>query len=1259
MPPHREPWPGERADYSSGPDPRQPNDAVENRGWTLNKNRLKYVDNRCGSQPLCRVIIPPMGQLFSETFDLTQLTPAHLAEIAQAGDLIELGRRAATLLGAIFPGQEAHAVWLDEGQPEGPGDEQLLARLRAGEALPGSAEEPGYFPLRALGELCGWIEVWPGGWSVEQEHWLGLLAALLAPSYLALRRAPPPPVERRRAALQAAIDKLSGASALRPLLAELSALIKGALAVDHVLWVLRYRDSEWAHIAFSSRSESPYGGRDYWQATAGLSGVVISSGAPLYTSNYHEECAARKITPLMVNGPGQAYNWMGVPLREGERTFGVLICYSERPGRGPGPEDRELLIWLAGKVARMIGSAQRYERAAEEASQREALNRIARAITSSLDPEYVPALIVERAPVLLNAEEASLLLLDEETGELVFRYASGPAGNQLLGQRVPAGEGVAGFVASSGEPSIVNDTQADGRFYGVLDGSTGFKTRSILAVPLRAIDGVKGVLEVLNRRDNAPFTDSDRDLLEALADQATIALENARQFASKDRALARRAQELDRSNDRLRKILRASNALRAERQIDDLLGQIAQVVRESSGFRRVMIALARRERTPEPYLQAAALVGGANNRPPTERVSLERFEALLRPEFRRGSLTYLMERPPAEYNLLWGKSHEPSARIERRAGGWQPGDGLFCLLQNSRGEVIGLLGVDDPEDGQRPSPEQVQILEILANQAAAAIENASLYAAQQHSLSRMMALNGLGRAISTTLRSPQQIYALTASGMLEMSGARWATVFLGDPADPNFGEVFHTGQPTDDPMAAMQLARETVAARRPLSRLPSRGHEGMLGVPLQGSSSTLGAICAGYDEGLPDAADLESLVLFASQAAAAVESLQLLSAVRLGRDQLASIMASTREGMLLVGDNGRVEVANNAFFHLANTSLWADKPADLAGMPISALLESWQAAASFLPSELEQLQSGIAAVADGLESFASGQLNGTQIGARALEWSVLRAAREGAGGLSAGESDEPRRRPILITVRDITAAKETERLRADLTNMMVHDLRSPLTSIMSSIDLIFRGVTGSITPQQREVLTIAYASAENLLNMINLLLDISRLEGGSMPMERTALGVEALAARAVAHMGLLAQSKGINIETELAHEGASVFADQELVLRVLQNLIDNALKFSPKGSTVALMVTCDPEHPDVVRFAVRDAGIGIKSSDLEKIFVKFGQVGNRRTPGSGLGLTFCKLVVETHGGRIWVESAPGQGSCFYFTLPRAAQEVGK
>jgi signal transduction histidine kinase/transcriptional regulator with GAF, ATPase, and Fis domain len=1188
--------------------------------------------------------------------DLAQLTAARLAELAQISDRAELELRATALLGIIFPTHEARLVW-HSGALEPPHDGALLAQLAAGETAEDADGAAAFFPLRALGELIGWFELRPGVWSEEQAQWLGLLAALVATTAQARQQAPDQ--AQQRSALRAAIDELNGASAVGPLLDSLSRIIRRTVPSIQMLWVLRYHDSEWASLAASTSNRDSQAARVYWKATAGLSGVVMESGAPLYAENYWDACAARGVAPLLVGEPATSYGWLGIPLCEGDQTFGALICYSDHQSQSLDEGTRELLLWVAGQVARLIRGAQRYQLAAEQARQRETLNQIARAITSSLDPEYVPALIVEQSPVLLNAEEASLLLLDEGTGDLVFRYAAGPAGQSLLGQRVPAGEGVAGFVASSGEPSIVNDTSGDGRFYGALDGSTGFETRSILAVPLRSIDGVKGVIEVLNRRDNAPFTRYDQELLEALADQATIALDNAQQFASKDRALARRAQELDRSNDRLRKILRASNALRAERQIDDLAGQIVDVVSTSSGFRRAMIALAHRERAPEPYLQAAAVAGIVGGRPGEAHVSLARFEALLRPEFRRGSLTYLMERAPLEYSLLWGKSRARPQVLSRRPGSWQQSDALFCLLRDSRGEVIGLLGVNEPEDSQRPTPEQVQILEILANQAAAAIENAALYAAQQHSLSRMMALNGLGRAISTTLRAPQQIYELTASGMLEMSSARWATVFLGDPAEAGFGEAFHTGQRRGDGGMAQQLARETAAARRPLSRLPGPESEGMLGIPLQGSSRTLGAICVGYGEGMPDAGDLESLILFASQAAAAVESLQLLSAVRLGRDRLASIMASTREGMLLVGDDGRVEVANNAFFQLAETRLWADTPANLAGMPMGALLASWQFAANFPPADLEQLHSGVAAVADGLESFVGGQLNGTHIGAKSLEWSVLRATREGGLGLMAGDAEEPRRRPILLTVRDITAMKETERLRADLTNMMVHDLRSPLTSIMSSIDLIFRGVTGAIGNQQREVLTIAYGSAQNLLNMINLLLDIGRLEGGSMPMDRAFVATASLAELALGNMRLLAESKGIGLQHQPAHQERNVYADRDLVLRVLQNLMDNALKFSKQGDVVVLETALDSEHAGFVRFAVRDAGIGIKASDLDKIFVKFGQVGNRRSAGSGLGLTFCKLVVETHGGKMWVESAPGVGSSFFFTLPCGVVEAGK
>jgi signal transduction histidine kinase len=493
--------------------------------------------------------------------------------------------------------------------------------------------------------------------------------------------------------------------------------------------------------------------------------------------------------------------------------------------------------------------------------------------------------------------------------------------------------------------------------------------------------------------------------------------------------------------------------------------------------------------------------------------------------------------------------------------------------------------------------------------------------------------------------------------MLEMSGAQWASVYLGEHDDEELRQSFHTGAAPVNPAAVRQLAREAVVARRPLSRPSNRDGEALLAIPLLGSSRCLGAMCVGCGDALPDAGDVESLILFASQAASAAESLLLLGEVRLGRDQLASIMASTREGMLLVGDDGRVAVANSAFFTLAEATDWLGRPtapADLADLPLHNLLWQWQTTAGFAPHELEQLTAEIAAVAEGRESFRLGQLNGGTPGARSLEWSILRATREGA---PATGDEAPRRWPILLTVRDITAAKEAERLRNDLTNMMVHDLRSPLSSIISSIDLIFRGITGEVTRQQRDVLTIAYGSTQRLLNMINLLLDISRLEGGHMPLEPAALDAEELVAMAFGNLQVLADTKGVALRPAAA-DAPPVYADRELVLRVLQNLLDNALKFSPKGSSVTLAAIAAPGDPGFVRFEVRDAGIGIKPQDREQIFVKFGQAGNRRSTGSGLGLTFCKLVAEAHGGRIWVESEPGKGSSFFFTLPVAPPAAG-
>jgi signal transduction histidine kinase len=162
---------------------------------------------------------------------------------------------------------------------------------------------------------------------------------------------------------------------------------------------------------------------------------------------------------------------------------------------------------------------------------------------------------------------------------------------------------------------------------------------------------------------------------------------------------------------------------------------------------------------------------------------------------------------------------------------------------------------------------------------------------------------------------------------------------------------------------------------------------------------------------------------------------------------------------------------------------------------------------------------------------------------------------------------------------------------------------------------------------------------------------VSRLESGRMPLNLQRHDIRPLVERAVERLASLAQERNMLVQCDFPTDLALVLADGDLLVRVVQNLVANALKFSGQGSTVLVRAVPDSSG---VTVAVADRGVGIDPRDQEKIFAKFGQVGERRG-GTGLGLTFCKLVVEGHGGRIGVESKLGEGSTFYFTLPIAGE----
>jgi len=233
---------------------------------------------------------------------------------------------------------------------------------------------------------------------------------------------------------------------------------------------------------------------------------------------------------------------------------------------------------------------------------------------------------------------------------------------------------------------------------------------------------------------------------------------------------------------------------------------------------------------------------------------------------------------------------------------------------------------------------------------------------------------------------------------------------------------------------------------------------------------------------------------------------------------------------------------------------------------------------------------------------------------------------------------------------DVSEQVALERMREDLTRMIIHDLRNPLSSIMSSLQLIHTAfVERDLTLPVLKLLRIAMRSGEKLHQLIDSLLDLGRLEAGEKTDLRIWLDPKSLAREAVEQIQPLTLSKEQTLAVRVDPDLPQVFADSGMILRVLTNLLDNAVKFTPAGGNVTLGVERAGEE---ILFTVSDTGPGIAPEHHRRIFDRFARLENAREfEGTGLGLAYCKLAVESHGGRIWVESEVDEGSRFKFTLP--------
>jgi PAS domain S-box-containing protein len=378
--------------------------------------------------------------------------------------------------------------------------------------------------------------------------------------------------------------------------------------------------------------------------------------------------------------------------------------------------------------------------------------------------------------------------------------------------------------------------------------------------------------------------------------------------------------------------------------------------------------------------------------------------------------------------------------------------------------------------------------------------------------------------------------------------------------------------------------------------------------------------------------DRALLASFADQAAIAVYNAQLYQQVTQEKRRLDAILDSSADGILIMDPGHRIQRFNRALTRMTG---WG--AADAIGRTHDEVL-CWARRS---------------AGSDLAEAEAGGWPLGTTPAPLYVEGDLL---RKGGGFFPAGITYAPlfdregRLVNVIANVRDITKFREAEELKSTFVSVVSHELKTPVALIKGYAETLRREDANWDRAVVQESLAVINEEADRLTGLIDDLLDASRLQAGALRLNLADVPLDQLARRLVEKFKT--QSSRHTLRADFPPDFPPVAGDEERLRQVLTNLLSNALKYSPEGGEVVVRGRVEPGQ---VLISVSDQGPGIAAPDLPHVFERFYRGDSdltRRTPGAGLGLFLAKSVVDAHGGRIWVESAPGQGTTFVFALNR-------
>jgi len=843
----------------------------------------------------------------------------------------------------------------------------------------------------------------------------------------------------------------------------------------------------------------------------------------------------------------------------------------------------------------------------------ENLVQVARTVVEGLDLDVTLRNALEIAFSLTDARQGSLILVDES---LKVQQALVLRENQVVQEpntlvQIFMDRGLAGWVARHALPACVQDVALDSRWVVRGDAGAPSQTGSALSVPVIGAGQVLGVL-TLTHPDRGHFNSAHVLMLQAAVEQIALAIRNARLY-EEQRHLAQRQTVLY-------ELLRAiSGTLERE----TLLQSALATLRRLTPWPHLSFWL------PDESLQSLSPIASTDWE---GSATISVTEGIVGRAFRERKTQYVAD-------VLYDPDYRamlPAVRSQ------------LCVPLRRAERVLGVLSLESDETDGFTSDDLV-LAESIAEALALALEGAYSYQEMRRYLSNLNILFALARLSSQSMdlnellnqalyavinsmgfvcgavllrRSETGSFTLAADYALpeelKMAWKRGADEgwwqFLFDRNQPlMIGDLDRTDLPFITRLKAawpVALGRLNRAHLRSFAVAPLSHQRQVEGVLLLMSTQTR----LFYSE------DVSLLTMLGQQLASAVANARLFAAVTEERSRLAALIAAERDGVLFILRDGRLSLANPAALQLLQQAAESETP---------IAQERFLSLAEQVAPELAQI---LRQVPD--RQTGEGEI---LLGKRIVQWMVYPV-----------HGDKDVLLGWLLVLRDLTETRRLEMIRDDMTHALVHDLRNPLTAMIGAVKLLARHLADAPENTQ-QLLEIARSSAERMLGLVTAILDLARLEEGRMPLHLQPVVLAEFLASFWPSLQLTAERKGITLTVACAPDLPRVNVDVGLVQRVVENLVGNALKFTPEGGQVGLVARYAQDLRKV-QVWVQDTGSGIPQTVLNRLFEKFAS-GDQVGRGSGLGLAFCRMVIEAHGEKIWLEATGPEGTTFALTLP--------